>query len=130
MQTDYSETNSAYHDREMRIMLAQADAKRKDQHNDDLERLRYAMTDNLAHLVQSVDWLLAGHYGYAQHYQAWQTVNGRGNKAAALCQMVALWEYGVSEDRARRVWSKLTQEQQQVLNAAILAVIAGRQDAE
>ena len=124
MQTDCSKTDPDYHIREMRTAQAQADAKRKDQSPDDAARLLDALTVNLDHFAQSVEWLIAGNYGYAQQWEAWQILNAkRMNKPAALCQIVALLEYGVKEEKTRKVWRGLTDAQQFAVAKAMQRVI-------
>ena len=64
-------------------------------------------------LSERAGWLLAGNYGKGAYDEAWRIVKAkRGNRTAALGQLLAAMEWRGSSREARAAWGRLTATEQ------------------
>jgi len=116
-----------YHDQEMTRLyrkMAAIEAEPAKEQAESAATLLESMIE-VKWMVEKADWIVYGNYGYAEQFKAKQilSLSKRANKAAQLCQLTAALEYGVKSATVRKLWHKLTPEQQTALNAAFQALI-------
>lgn len=86
-----------------------------------------AMRDEPELVAERIGWLLAGNYGYGGMKAAEEVLkNKRMNRMAWLTQAVGVCEWQCPQDMQIRMWKKLTKEQKEALDNAILAELKGK----
>jgi hypothetical protein len=79
-----------------------------------------ALTD-VKLIRERINWLLAGNYGKGAYDAAWSIKNAkRGNRIAAIAQLLAAVEWQCPANFAREAWNGLNKAAQKAINAAIL----------
>lgn len=79
-----------------------------------------AMREDPKRVAQTIEYILAGHYGRGPYEIGWDIMRSpRMNQQAALGQMAALHEWGVPDDMARAAWKKLTPPEKKRLSSLI-----------
>ena len=75
-------------------------------------------------VAERIEWLLDGHYGYGQMVEA-KGILGRTrmNREAALCQLIARYEWMCPAKFAAEAWKSLTDAQKADLSVAVINVI-------
>ncbi len=95
------------------------------------EQFRVVMAESPEIVAERIQWLMDGSFGWAQHQKAIQVLRSkRMNRTAALCHMIALWEWHTPPDMARKAWKTLTPDQQKDLAGLIQAEIADAENAQ
>jgi hypothetical protein len=80
---------------------------------------------------ERLTWLINGSYGYGEMLLAKRVLqNPRMNRAAALTQLVAAFEWRCPEDFARDAWKQLSKREQTALQRAIDRVIRDAEKSE
>ena len=86
-----------------------------------------AMRDRPELVAERVGWLLDGNYGYGGMKAAEEVLKRpRMNRMAWLTQAVAVHEWQCPVDMQIRMWKKLTKDQKEALDNAILAELKGK----
>jgi len=106
------------HNRTMEIERAPL-ADRKTARADWLDAMR-----NPSLVAERIEWLLSGDYGYGQMVQARNVIaHPRMNREAALCQLVARYEWRCPARFAAEAWHQLTKDEQTSLTIAVTNVV-------
>ena len=74
-------------------------------------------------IAERIGWLLAGNYGHGAMVAAKRAATGRGNKAAALTQMVCAIEWMCPVKLGIAEWKRLTASEKRKLDAAVKRAI-------
>ena len=76
-------------------------------------------------VAERLEWLIDGNYGYGQMMEAKGILSRpRMNREAALCQLIARYEWLCPARFAAEAWNALDQSQKAALSAAVAKVIA------
>jgi hypothetical protein len=83
------------------------------------------MKNNPQLIGERLGWLLEGNYGKGSHMRAQQVLaSPRMNQRAALCHLLAVYEFRVPGAMARAAWKKLSTVEKAALDREIDAAIA------
>jgi len=82
-----------------------------------------AMGETPEVVAERVGWLLNGSYGWGACRMAKRIMDGRGNKPAALVQLVGALEWRCPENFTREAWNGLKKSAQVRLNKLVEAEI-------
>lgn len=88
-----------------------------------------AMRDTPAIVAQRVSWLINGSYGYGACRKAKWILEGRGNKPAALVQLVGALEWSCPERFTAEAWNQLSDAAKAALNQAVMAEVESTESA-
>ena len=84
-----------------------------------------ALKDTPEIVIERIEWLLEGNYGWGSYEVARETVtHKRMNRAAWLGVTIAALEWQCPNDRARAGWNKLDKAAQNAITDKINAAIA------
>jgi hypothetical protein len=76
-------------------------------------------------VAERISWLIDGNYGYGQMQQAKRVIaNKRLNREAALCQLIARYEWMCPGNFAADAWKSLSKAEQAALSVAIAKEIS------
>ena len=82
------------------------------------------MRDDPATVAERLGWLFDGNYGKGQQLMAQQILKSpRMNRAAALTNLVAAFDWQCPQDMVAAAWKKLTKPQQKMLDDVLQVVI-------
>jgi len=88
-----------------------------------------AMRDTPETVAERVSWLINGSYGYGACRKAKIILNSRGNKSAALVQLIGALEWGCPERYTAEAWNQLSDAAKAALNQAVIAQIESTESA-
>lgn len=89
--------------------------------NKDVQAFYDDCTNNLDLVIQRIEWLLDGDYGYDEMMEISTIlkIHPRMNVNAVIFQRIAKYEWQLTQAQANRVYNALTTEIQHLLNYAI-----------
>lgn len=92
---------------------------------EDIARLHYHLTTDLNWYLQSIEYLLAGHYGYGELLIAQNVLlhHKTANRVAQLAHLANALEYNVDTPHSNRLFKKLPKKLQNTLNDKIQKMI-------
>jgi hypothetical protein len=88
-----------------------------------------AMRDDPATVAERVSWLINGSYGYGACRKAKTILESRGNKPAALVQLVGALEWSCPERFTAEAWNQLSDAAKAALNQAVMSEIESTESA-
>lgn len=89
--------------------------------NQEVQELNQDMQDNLHIIIERIEWLLDGNYGYDEMIAITRLLERgfRGNINAIIFQAMAKLEYRVTQAQANQVYNNQFTSTQELLNKAI-----------
>lgn len=88
------------------------------------EEWREAMAERPELIADRIGWLFNGSYGWGAQDRARSIVTGkRGNRVAAICQLLSAVEWRCAQGEAIKAWKDLTSAQKDTLDATVTEAI-------